>query len=348
MACTIGELAALVGGTLQGDADTPITGAAALSTARPGDITFVDSPDKLGRLRNSQASAVVLPTGHTCALPSVAVAEVTSAFLAIVLHFRPPRAPSRRGISPHAFVGPKAMIAHDVEVHAGACVEDDVEIAAGCTIHSGVRILAGCRIGPQVSIFPNAVLYEGTVVGPRCLIHAGAVLGAYGFGYKLVDGRHQLSSQLGWVELGADVEVGACTTIDRGTYGPTLVGEGTKLDNLVMIGHNCRLGKHNLICSQVGIAGSTTTGDFVVMAGQVGVRDHVHIGDGAVLAAQAGVPSDVPPGQTMIGSPARPMREQKLIFAATHKLPEFRRQLKELERRVAALWARPGDGQAAA
>ena len=141
--------------------------------------------------------------------------------------------------------------------------------------------MAGSQIGEEVTIFPNAVLYENTVVGPRCLIHANAVLGAYGFGYGFADGRHVLSAQLGNVVLGADVEIGAGSTIDRGTYGPTSIGEGTKIDDLVMVAHNCRIGRHNMLCSQVGIAGSTTTGDYVVMAGQVGVRDHVHIGDRA-------------------------------------------------------------------
>ena len=169
-------------------------------------------------------------------------------------------------------------------------------IGDGSTIHSGVHIMAGSQIGEDVTIFPNAVLYENTIVGPRCLIHANAVLGAYGFGYGFVDGRHVLSAQLGNVVLGADVEIGAGTTIDRGTYGPTVIGEGTKIDDLVMVAHNCRIGRHNMLCSQVGIAGSTTTGDYVVMAGQVGVRDHVHIGDRAVLGAMAGVTNDVPDG----------------------------------------------------
>jgi UDP-3-O-[3-hydroxymyristoyl] glucosamine N-acyltransferase len=169
------------------------------------------------------------------------------------------------------------------------------------------------------------------------LIHAGAVLGAYGFGYKTVGGRHQLSAQLGWVELGADVDVGAGTTIDRGTYGPTRIGEGTKIDNQVMIAHNCRIGRHNLICSQAGVAGSCTTGDYVVLAGQVGVRDHVHIGDRAVVGAKGGVSGDVPAGEIYLGIPATPEREQKLKQAALSKLPEMRRQLKELERTVSRL-----------
>ena len=170
------------------------------------------------------------------------------------------------------------------------------------------------------------------------------MLGAYGFGYKTVDGRHQLSAQLGWVELGADVEVGACTTIDRGTYGPTRIGEGTKIDNQVMIAHNCRIGRHNLICSQVGVAGSCTTGDYVVLAGQVGVRDHVHIGDQAIVGAKGGVSGDVPGGETYLGIPATPEREQKLKQAALSKLPELRRQVKEMDRTLAALVARADAG----
>ena len=197
--------------------------------------------------------------------------------------------------------------------------------------------MAGSRIGENVTIFPNAVLYENTIVGPRCVIHANAVLGAYGFGYGFADGRHVLSAQLGNVVLGADVEIGAGSTIDRGTYGPTTIGEGTKIDDQVMVAHNCRIGRHNMLCSQVGIAGSTTTGDYVVMAGQVGVRDHVHIGDRAVLGAMAGMTNDVPAGSRMIGIPATPEREQKIKQAALSKLPEMRRQLKQLQRTVEAL-----------
>ncbi len=139
------------------------------------------------------------------------------------------------------------------------------------------------------------------------------------------------------MEIGSDVEIGACSTVDRGTYGPTVIGDGTKIDNLVMIAHNCRIGRHNMICSQVGIAGSTTTGDFVVMAGQVGVRDHVRIGEGAVLGAKAGVSNDIPAGAHVFGAPAIREREQKLQFAAISKLPEMRKQLRALQRIVDSL-----------
>ena len=204
-------------------------------------------------------------------------------------------------------------------------IGDDVVIGDRVTIHSGVESWPAAISRDDVTIFPNAVLYEDTIVGPRSIIHAGVVIGAYGFGYKFVDGRHQLSHQLGYVEIGADVEIGANSTIDRGTYSATVIGDGTKIDNLVMIAHNCRIGRHNMICSQVGIAGSTTTGDYVVMAGQVGVRDHVHIGTGAILGAMAGVANDVPDGAHMLGAPAVPEREQKLMFATMAKLPEMRK-----------------------
>jgi UDP-3-O-[3-hydroxymyristoyl] glucosamine N-acyltransferase len=178
------------------------------------------------------------------------------------------------------------------------------------------------------------VVYEGTIVGDDCIIHAGAVLGAYGFGYSVVQGRHERSAQLGYVELGPRVEVGAGTTIDRGTYGPTTIGEGTKIDNLVMIAHNCKIGKHNLLCSQVGIAGSSSTGDYVVLAGQVGVRDHVHIGTGAQIGAQAGVVRDMADGGAYVGSPAGPEREYLACVIGFNKLPEMRKQLKQLQRDV--------------
>jgi UDP-3-O-[3-hydroxymyristoyl] glucosamine N-acyltransferase len=197
--------------------------------------------------------------------------------------------------------------------------------------------MAGCVIGRGTTIFPNVVLYEDTLVGERVILHSGAVIGAYGFGYKQVDGSHRISAQLGYVVLGNDVEIGACATVDRGTYGATTIGDGTKIDNLVQVAHNCRLGKHNLICGQVGIAGSTTTGDYVVMAGQVGVRDHVHIGQGAVLCSMAGVSNNVPDGEIMLGQPATSLRRQKLQMAAIAKLPEMRREFRHLQQQLIGL-----------
>ncbi len=338
MQATLAELATLVGGELVGDGQLVVHGAATLCDAEPGQITLVDASEKNQRLENCRASAVVAPRDFAPpGVPAIQVDDVHRAFARILCHFRPPHRQPRIGISPLAAVSPTAQLGPNVDVHPFVTIGDRVTIGAGSTIHSGVHIMADSQIGENATIFPNAVLYENTVVGPRCLIHANAVLGAYGFGYGFEDGRHVLSAQLGNVVLGADVEVGAGSTIDRGTYGPTSIGEGTKIDDSVMIAHNCRIGRHNMLCSQVGVAGSTTTGDYVVMAGQVGVRDHVHIGDRAVLGAMAGITNDVPEGSRMIGIPATPERDQKIKQAAFSKLPEMRRQLKQLQRTVDAM-----------
>lgn len=332
MPATLAELAALVGGEFQGPGNLVLNGAAPLSDAGPGDITLVDRTDRVTRLENSSAAAVVVPKGTGgIALPSITVDDPHRAFAEIIVHFRPPRQAWQVGVHASACVSPRARLAESVNVHAHATIEEDVTIGEGTTIHSGVRIMPGCRIGCEVVIFPNAVLYENTILGDRCIVHGGAVLGAYGFGYCCQDGRHVLAAQLGNVIVEDDVEIGANSTIDRGTYGPTVIGEGTKIDNEVMIAHNCRIGRHNMICAQVGIAGSSTTGDYVVMAGQVGVRDHVHIGEGAVLGAMAGVINDVPAGARVVGIPATPEREQMLKQAALTKLPDMRRQLKQLQ-----------------
>jgi UDP-3-O-[3-hydroxymyristoyl] glucosamine N-acyltransferase len=339
MVITLRDLATFVGGELVGgEPSVPIAGGATLETAQAGDITLIDAPDKLHLLARSDAAAAIVPPGSgPLDRPTIEVPDVHAAFAAVITRFRPPRAARRTGVSPQAAVEPSARIAADVEIHPFATVGADCELGPGVTIHSGARIMAGCRIGAGTTIHPNAVLSENTVVGQRCTIHANAVLGAHGFGYKVTDGRYLLSAQLGWVELGDDVDVGAGTTIDRGTYGPTVIGTGTKLDNLVMIAHNCRLGRHNMICSQVGVAGSTSTGDWVVMAGQVGVRDHVHIGDKAVLGARSGVSCDIEPGRTVLGEPAIDLRDRKLQLATISKLPEMRKDLKALTARIDAL-----------
>ncbi len=334
---TLAHLAQLVGGEIVGDGNLELSGAATLHDALSGQITLLDKSEKADQLHRTQASAAVVPADFPTAnlhCPVILASDPHRAFTQIVSHFRPPRVQPRTGRSPLAVISPSAKLAADVDVHPYAIVGDDVEIGAGSTIHAGAHVMAGCKLGECVTIFPHAVLYENTELGNRVIVHAGAVLGCYGFGYKVVGGRHQISAQLGNVIVGDDVEIGAASTIDRGTYGPTVIGEGTKIDNQVMIAHNCRIGKHNLICSQVGIAGSSNTGDYVVLAGRVGVRDHVHIGDQAVLGAMSGVSHDVPAGAHMLGIPATPEREQKLRLATLAKLPEMRQQLKALQHAV--------------
>ncbi len=338
MPTLLAELAQLVSGELHGDGTTIIHGLATLDVAQLGEITLVDHADRANALEQSPATAAIVPRDFPpTTKPTIAVDDVHAAFAQVVSHFRPPRKSTRCGISRAAWISPTARLAGDVQIHPGATIGDDVVIGSGTVIHAGARVMAGCVIGKDTILFPNVVLYEDTQVGDRVILHAGAVLGAYGFGYREVDGQHKLAAQLGYVVIENDVEIGACATVDRGTYGPTIIGEGTKIDNLVQIAHNCRLGKHNLICGQVGIAGSTTTGDRVVMAGQVGVRDHVHIGEGAVLCSKAGVPNSVPAGEVMLGQPATPLRRQKLQMAAIAKLPELRREFRQLQQQLAKL-----------
>ncbi len=346
-ATTLGQLAELVGGRVYGDPATVISGAAGLGEATAGEITLIDHADRLKRLATTHAAAVVLP--ENIALDSIgasddatrkaaiSVSDPHAAFATIVSHFRPQRKRSEIGIHPRAVVSSSAQCGTGVSIHAGATIDDDCRIGDGATIYPGAHLLAGCAIGQGAIIGPGAVLYENTVVGDRSIVHGGAVIGAHGFGYSQVNGRHLLAAQLGYVRIGNDVEIGAGTTIDRGTYGATSIGHGTKIDNLVQIAHNCRVGRHNLICAQVGIAGSTSTGDYVVIGGQAGLRDHVHIGTGARLSAMAGITNDVPDGAAMLGIPAVPEREQKLKFAALAKLPEMRREFKAMRRAIAEL-----------
>jgi UDP-3-O-[3-hydroxymyristoyl] glucosamine N-acyltransferase len=338
MSLSLCEVARLIDGNLTGDPDLAIIGAATLPVARPGEITLADHPRLAPQLLRSQASAVIVPaTLQPLDRPFITVSDVHAAFAKVVTHFRPSRQTHLPGISQAAYVSPSAVIAPDVEVQPHAFIGAHVEIAEGCRIYSGVRILDGCRLGPHCTVFPNAVLYENTLLGRHVIVHANAVLGAYGFGYSTIDGRHKLSAQLGYVEVGDHVEIGASTTIDRGTYGPTVIGSGTKIDNLVQIGHNSRIGRHNLICSQVGIAGSCSTGEYVVMAGQVGLADHLHVGDGALLGAKAGLMTDALPAKRYLGAPAVEERQFFRSISLIQQLPEIRRQLHEAQRAIIRL-----------
>jgi UDP-3-O-[3-hydroxymyristoyl] glucosamine N-acyltransferase len=209
----------------------------------------------------------------------------------------------------------------------------------------GVVILPQAEIGDDCIVHANVTIYEYTKIADRVVIHAGTVIGANGFGYRQEGGRHIPTAQLGFVAIDSDVEIGAGVTIDRGTYGATRIGEGTKIDNQVMIAHNCQIGRHNLLCSQVGIAGSCRTGDYVILAGQVGLKDHITLGDHAVVGAQAGVMDDCAGHQVYLGSPATTQREQMQIMAVERRLPEMRREVKQLRRDVDQLKQQADDAR---
>lgn len=316
-----------------------ITGAAPLQDAESGHITLIDSDKHLSRLQSSKAAACVTPQSFPdVEIPQIVVKNPHEAFSQICKIFRPAIVvTAKTGVDPRACVCDSARIASSAVIEALAAVGENCEIGEKTHIHRGVTIMDGCRIGSHCQLFPGVVLYPGTILEDRVILHANCVLGAHGFGYKTEHGRHVSTSQLGWVHIESDVEIGANTTVDRGTYGATKIGQGTKIDNLVQIAHNCKIGKHNLVCSQVGIAGSCTTGDYVVLAGQVGMRDHIHIGNKSIILAQSGVAEDVEENQILLGSPAIPRKEQAMVIASMLKLPELRKTLKQMERKLESM-----------
>jgi UDP-3-O-[3-hydroxymyristoyl] glucosamine N-acyltransferase len=332
---TLKELARLVQGELQGDGDLRISGARPIADAGPSDITFVEDEKHLASIGRCKAAAVIASPKLSIRHPAcIRVGDPLNAFVQIVRLLQDRQDLPACGIDKGACVHPTAKIGKDASIYSHASIGEGSVIGDRCRIYQGAVVGRFCRLGDDVTLYANAVLYDGSIVGDRVIIHANAVIGADGFGYRLHGGKHVKVPQLGHVEIGDDVEVGACTTIDRGTFQATRIGAGTKIDNLVQIGHNCRIGCHNLLVSQVGIAGSSSTGDYVVIAGQVGIVDHVHIGDRSQIGAKAGVTKDVSPGFRMLGAPATPEREQKRILMTLERLPEIRRDIKKIKQHL--------------
>jgi len=340
---TVEQLAALVRGRLDGDGSVPINSARPVGEAGPGDITFIESERYAKLLKASPASAAIVGPHFKHAskpeMPTIEVDDPITAFIAVRAHLVGTGKPRWVGVHKMAAVSDSAVIGADVAVHAFVAIGDDVVVGDGSTLHPGVVIGDRCKLGRGVVIHPNAVLYADVELGDRVEVHAGTVVGGDGFKYHMVDGKHVKVPHTGKVEIGADVEIGSNCTIDRATFETTRIGEGTKVDNLVMIGHNNNIGRHNLLCGQVGIAGSCKTGDYVVMAGQAGIKDHTEIGDKVVIGAQAGVHRNIPSGQNVLGSPAIPVREQRRIFQMIARLPDMHRHLRELAAQVAVLTA---------
>jgi UDP-3-O-[3-hydroxymyristoyl] glucosamine N-acyltransferase len=348
---TVEQLAKLVCGRLVGDGNVSIRSARTVGEAGPGDITFIENDRFAKLLRGSPASAAIVgphfSTGRNEAEPSLAVIEVDdpmAAFLAVRKHLIGEQKARWTGIHPQAYVAPTAQIGADVAIYPFVYVGDGASIGDGTTLHPGAVIGEGCKLGRDCIIHANAVLYQNVALGDRVEIHAGSVLGGDGFGYRQVDGRHVKIPHSGRLEVENDVEVGANSTIDRATFETTRIGEGTKIDNLVMIGHNNQIGRHNLLCGQVGISGSCKTGDYVVIAGQAGIKDKTQIGNRVIIGAQAGVHRNISDGQNVLGSPAIPIREQRRIFQMIARLPEMHRHLRDLAAQIAAMSAEVSAG----
>lgn len=337
---TVGELAKLLDAELEGDAGRAVTGAAPLDAAGPGDVSFLARRKYLPYLAATQAAAVIVGRnlGELEELPpSKTVLWVDDAHhaLAETLTVLYPAAPAAAGVSPTASLGPGVelgsgvYVGHNSVVGAGARLGDNVQVGSNCVIGEG------CEVGADSELKSQVTLYPGTSLGERCIIHSGARLGVDGFGYVFTGEGHRKIQQVGRCVIEDDVEIGANSCVDRGSVGETRIGAGTKIDNLVHIAHNVRVGRNCIIVAQVGVAGSTEIGDGVALAGQVGIIGHLTIGDGAQVAAQAGVSHDIPAGETWFGYPARPITQVMRANAAFLKLPELIRRVRELERQQA-------------
>jgi len=331
---SLGELARLVEGELTGDPATPIRGLASLEQAGPGDLSFVTGPKHRAAAEQSAASAFLAPLDLE--LPGKAIVRVghpIAAVARLLRVFHPEPAPIP-GVHPTAVVAESAEVAADATVMAYVVVAAGSVVAAGAVLHPHVVVGPRCRVGESSVLHAHVVLREDVEVGRRVVIHAGSVLGADGFGYLFDGARHQKIPQVGRVVVEDDVEIGANVAIDRAMLGETVIGRGTKIDNLVQIGHNTVVGADTIIVAQTGISGSCRVGSRVVLAGQVGVADHVTIGDGAQIGAQSGVHRDVAPGATMLGAPALPAAEARRSMAAFPRLPEVLRAVRQLSRRI--------------
>ena len=343
VAITLGELATLLGAELHGDAAFEVRDVAAVEKAAPDEITFLENERHLSRLAECHAGGVIIgrPVFEVCRIPDgqnwLVVDEPQKAFVAAMLRFRPLRVRPQVGVSERANVSASATIGEGCNVYPGAYIGDDVVLGRNCDVHPGAVVGPGSRLADEVVIHANVVLYPDVIIGSRSIIHANAVIGADGFGYRFEHGRYVRLPHTGSVVIEEDVEIGACTTIDRGMVGMTKIGAGTKVDNLVMIAHNCEIGRHNAFASQVGFAGSATTGDYVRCAGQVGISDHSHLGAGSTLGARSGVHGQVPDGQTYLGAPARPEKEQIRETMALRRVPEMRDQIKKMQLQLAQL-----------
>lgn len=324
-----------------GDPSATLTGFATADRACPGDLTFAENEEYFAAAENSGATAIIAGAGFSSAKKTlIRVPQPRIAFAkALTLFFPEQQFPP--GIHPSAVVASTAHI--NPSAHIGPCcvVGERVKIGARGVLQAGNHVGADSRLGDDVNLFPNVTLYPRTQVGARVRIHAGAVIGADGYGYVLDAGVHLKVPQIGNVIIGDDVEIGANVTIDRGALGSTVIGRGTKIDNLVQIAHNVQIGEHSLIVAQAGIAGSTRLGNYVIIAGQAGVAGHLKIGNQVTIAAQSGVMNNISDGEKWFGTPAQPDKQTKRQVIAIQQLPELLKRVAALEKKMADLGQPP-------
>jgi UDP-3-O-[3-hydroxymyristoyl] glucosamine N-acyltransferase len=334
---TVLEIAELVGGTLGcSDADAAsrkIEGVAAVGEARPSEITFLGNLRYLHALRQSRAGAVFVPEDFSEEIPpiTIRVANPSVAFAKIVALFAPPPIAAVAGIHPSAVIGEDVILGEGISVGPHAVIEPGAKLGPGTVIGANCYLGHRVKVGAQCHLYPSVVIREGCLLGDRVTIHSGAVLGSDGFGYEQVDGCHVKIPQSGIVQVDDDVEIGANATIDRARFGRTWIQEGSKIDNLVQVGHNVTVGRHCVIVAQTGISGSTKLGNHVILAGQVGLAGHIELGDRVIVGAKSGVSKNIAPGERWFGAPAVPDRDFKRTRALVNRLEDLVRRLKRLE-----------------
>jgi UDP-3-O-[3-hydroxymyristoyl] glucosamine N-acyltransferase len=336
MPFTVAEIAKVVNGEVTGDPSLVLKGFAPADRAQNSDLTFAENENYFARAEQS-AAAAILVDGKFASTRKVLirVANARIAFARVLPLFFPEQS-FAPGIHRTAVVAEGCQIDPSAHIGPNCVLGEKVRVGRQCVIQGGNHLGAGCTLGEQVNLFPNVVLYPGTEIGNRVRIHSGSVIGSDGFGYVLDNGEHRKVPQIGNVIIRDDVEIGANVTVDRGALGPTVIGKGTKVDNLVQIAHNVTLGEHCLLVSQVGVAGSTKIGNYVILAGQAGLAGHLKIGNRVSVAAQSGVMHSIPDGEKWLGSPAQPDRQAKRQLIALQQLPDLLRRFAELERKVNA------------
>ena len=334
---TLQEIADYLGARVIGDPEVVVHGLGSLDKAVAGEITFLANPKYADKVRECGATAVVMPPGADSFGKHVIETDKPQLAFAMLLKlFHEPPTPSL-GVMPGAHVSPSAELGSDITIYPGAYVGDGVKIGDRVTIHPSVVIYAGCSIGDDVILHANVSVRERCRIGNRVIVHNGSVIGSDGFGYVQDGRRHVKVPQVGIVVVEDDVEIGANVTIDRAALEQTVIGRGTKIDNLVQIAHNVVLGEDCLIVAQVGVAGSAILGNSVVVGGQAGIVGHLRICDNVMIGAQSGVSNDIKEPGIYSGSPIMPHKEWLKSSMTLPKLPEMRKSVASLEKRVAAL-----------
>lgn len=324
-----------MGAEVVGDPRILISGISGIKEAEPGDITFLDSAKYLDYVDKTNASAIITSVDiKKASKPIIKTDDPSSALTKLASLFSPPKESVKQGVHPTAIVGERVTIGPNVSIGPYVIIEDEAVIGQGCVIYPGVYIGYGTHIGEETTLYPHVSIREQTSIGKRVIIHSSAVIGADGFGYHTVEKTHRKIPHIGRVVIEDDVEIGANVTIDRARVNKTLIGKGTKIDNLVHIAHNVIIGKHCIIVAQVGISGSTTVGDNTTIAGQAGLAGHLVIGDNVIIGAQAGVTKSIPSNTFVSGYPARPHKEAAKINAYIQRLPHLYDTVSELKSRV--------------